>query len=303
MSVLSSLIPVFTLIMLGFFLRTFFFRGEEFWKPLEKITYYVLFPALLISTIAETHIDWPLLMPVLAVTTASILTIAVLLLVLRPRIPTDGPGFSSIFQGSIRYNTFVGLSAAAPLYGNEGIAQLAVIVAFMVPLVNVLSVYVLSRYASQTPFSVAKVLSEILVNPLVLSSVAGIILSIASLPVPGFLAPTLAALNRASLPIGLITVGAGLNMAAVSEGKIPIGIGNAVKLLFFPLLVWAGCTLADVPNPTLSVAVLFASLPTASSAYILARFLGGDHELMAGIITSQTLMAFLTLPLTLVIFR
>ncbi|HSW63536.1 MAG TPA: AEC family transporter [Dissulfurispiraceae bacterium] len=298
-TVLWSLLPIFALIAGGFLLRAAFIRSETLWRLVEKSAYYVLFPSLLIVTLSRLRFDAGTLAPLLAITTAALLIVAAFLLVFRLRLPFDGPAFSSVFQGAIRYNTYVGLSAASAVYGEPGIALMALLAAAMIPTVNILSVYVLSRFASQNGFSWQTVTGGLVKNPLILSALTGLSLSVFELQLPGMVADILGALGKASLPLGLLAVGAGLNLTSISGHARSIALGSVLKLIVLPTLVWVMGMLAGIDYAPLTVAVLYSSLPTASSAFILARELGGDHSLMASIITVQTMLAFLTMPVIL----
>ncbi|HMK43765.1 MAG TPA: AEC family transporter [Dissulfurispiraceae bacterium] len=302
-SLIGALSPVFLLIVLGFLLRRTIFRKAEFWHPIENLAYYVLFPALFLSTLSKTPFAVEELAPLLLVIAGAIVMISCLLLSVRGIFLKNGPSFSSVFQGAIRYNTYVGMSAAGALYGQAGVALLAVIAAFMVPLVNVLSVYVLTRHASRRPFSRGIIVKEILGNPLIISSFCGLALGFLRMPFPAVVEQGLDALGKASLPLGLLAVGAGLELGAIPANRSAMFLGSGLKLCLFPVLVWAGLRIAGIQPHTAAVAILYAALPTASSAFILARALGGDYRLMAGLISFQTLLAFATMPLMLLFLQ
>jgi hypothetical protein len=302
-SIVSGLLPVFVLIFLGTGLRKYFFKDEAFWRPLEQLAYYVLFPALLISNISEATVDWARIGPVLAVLIGSLVIVALVLLVVRRCLGTDGPGFTSVFQGAIRFNSYVGLSVAGALHGKEGIAFLSVIMAFMIPLINLFSVSALTRYARSATPTPASFLRDLALNPLILGSLAGLAMSLAHVPPPPLLRQALEILGKATLPLGLLAVGAGLRRSALTDNGVAQAGSAGLKLLLFPLLGWAGSRAAGLDQFATSVVVMFTSLPTATSAFILARCMGGDYRLMAGIITTQTVAAAVTLPLVLMLLR
>jgi hypothetical protein len=302
-SVISGLLPVFIMIFLGTALRRFFFRDDGFWRPLEQLTYYVLFPSLLVSQISGATVDWVRVGPVLAVLTGALCLIALFLLVVRKPLGTDGPAFTSVFQGALRFNSYVGLSAAAVLHGTEGIAFLSVIMAFMIHLINLFCVSVLTRYARSATPSPGSFFRDLGLNPLILGSLIGLALSLARLPPPHLVAQTLDILGRTSLPLGLLTVGAGLSRSALTTTGGAMITSAGLKLVAFPLIGWAGSRLLGLDQLATSMVLMFAGLPTATSAFILARCMGGDYRLMAGIITTQTVAAVATLPLVLTLLK
>jgi malonate transporter len=294
-----ALAPVFALIALGFLLKTFIFRSEAFWEPVEKLTYYVLFPALLVVSMAQARVSGPIVVPAVCILAAVMLAVFALLTALRPALRLDGAAFSSVVQGSVRFNTYVGLAAAAALYGRPGTALLAMVLALMIPMSNVLSVVALTRHAGAGAPSLGGTLAELAVNPLIIASVIGLALSLTATPLPPFAAPVLDSLGRAALALGLLAVGAGLNLGSIASGGVALVLSTVLKLIVSPLLAWAGCRLIGLDPLATSIAVLFAALPPAPSAFVLARRLGGDHALMAGIITVHTILAAVSLPLVL----
>jgi predicted permease len=295
----AALAPVFALIALGFALRRLVFRSEAFWEPVEKLTYFVLFPALLVSSMAQARVAGPVIVPAVAVLAATMLAVAALLIVLRPALGLGGAAFSSVVQGSVRFNTYVGLAAASALYARPGVALLAVVLALMIPLANVLSVIVLIRHAGDGTSGWRGLVRELVTNPLIVASAVGLALSLSETPLPPPVAPVLEALGRASLALGLLAVGAGLSLGALAMGGVGLVASTALKLVLSPLLAYALCRLLGLEPLATAIAVLFAALPPAPSAFVLARRLGGDSGLMAAIITLHTVVAALSLPLIL----
>lgn len=295
----AALAPVFALIALGFALRRLVFRSEAFWEPVEKLTYFVLFPALLVSSMAQARVAGPVIVPTVAVLAATMLAVAALLVVLRPALGLGGAAFSSVVQGSVRFNTYVGLAAASALYARPGVALLAVVLALMIPLANILSVIVLIRHAGDGASGWRGLVRELVTNPLIVASAVGLALSLSETPLPPPVAPVLETLGRASLALGLLAVGAGLSLGALAMGGVGLVASTALKLVLSPLLAYALCRLLGLEPLATAIAGLFAALPPAPSAFVLARRLGGDSGLMAAIITLHTVVAALSLPLIL----
>lgn len=229
----------------------------------------------------------------------STLVVAALVVALRPLMGLGGSAFTSVFQGSIRFNNYVGVTAAAGLFGPQGIALAAVCNAAIVPTVNVLCVLVLARHGSAR-LSGAGILRQIAANPLIVGSLAGILAQALGLTLPPGIEPALRTLGAASLPLGLLCVGAALDFREVRRWTGPIASSSAMKFLAMPLATLAFAMLFGLEGPALTTALLFQTLPTASSAYIMARQLGGDAPLMAGITALQTVLALVAIPVVLI---
>lgn len=296
-SVTLAVLPVFLLIFLGTFLFQRGWFGSDFWRDAERLTYFALFPALIVRTLATAELNWGEVLPMVLAIDGSILVVTMIALALRPLLKIGGPQTGAFVQGVVRMNTYVGLAVSFALFGEEGLAQAAVAVAAIVPLVNLLSVSVLVRWGEPRGGAGIGLWRLLATNPLILACVAGIGMNISGVGLPPILGPTLEILGRAALALGLLAVGAGLDPQAVRESGRLLGVSVVLKLLLLPALTWLGCLGLGVDGISLAVAVLFNALPTATSAYILARQLGGDHRLMAAIITAQTALSMLTIPL------
>ncbi len=299
-AMLSSLIAVFLVIATGWVLKVRGTVSPAHWLGVERLTYQVLFPAVVIHTLAVADLGR---LPVLAMGMSlvlAILTVAGLLLALRPlllRAGIGGPAFTSIFQGSVRWNTFIALALAAGLQGRDGTTLMAIAVASMIPLLNVLCVVVLARYANGRPMSASATVRSIAFNPFIWSSAVGLVLNQLQWMLPMAVVTYLDVMGRAALGVGLLVVGAGLDLRSLARPRLPHAIAIGIKLVIMPLLAWTFARHLGLTGPALTMTVIAASVPTATAAYFLARDLGGDAPLMAEITTLQTLLALGTLPL------
>ncbi|SFU93201.1 AEC family transporter [Halomonas korlensis] len=297
--VASALGPLFLLILLGALLGWARQPGGDFWPSMERLIYFLLFPAMLVATLASADVSQ---VPVarLALALLGTLTLfAGLLWGLRRYLGLEAAAFTSVFQGALRFNTYVGVAGAAALHGHAGATVAAVAVALMVPVINVLCVTSFIAAGTLGSSSLARSFAALSRNPLILACLIGIGLNLSGIGLPGWSGEAVALLGRAALPLGLVAVGVALRPAALMRLDRGVWAANLVKLVLVPATVLVLALLLDLDPVSRDVALLFAALPTATSAYILARQLGGDAELMAALITGQTLLAMGTLPLWL----
>lgn len=298
-SISNALGPLFLLILLGLVLQRLNIPGGDFWPRLERLVYTLLFPAMLVSTLAQADMHSVPAGRLALVLLGSMLFFGGLLWGLRQRLTLSAASFTSVFQGSLRFNTYVGVAGAAALHGSAGTTVAAVAVALMVPVVNVICV---SGFVAAGTLGKAGLRASVVAlsrNPLILACLLGIALNLSGVGLPGWSEPAVTLLGRAALPLGLVAVGVALRPAALLRRDIGVWMANTVKLVVMPALVLVLGHAVGLDPVSRDVALLFAALPTATSAYILARQLGGDAELMAALITSQTLLAMLSLPLWL----
>lgn len=297
--IISALIPVFLIIALGWVIRRIGFPDAAFWAPMERLIYFILFPCLLVQTLGTAELAGIDILPMGAALLSAIFIMTVGLSAARPRLNLSGAEYSSLFQGAVRWNGFVGIAAASSLYGAAGVTLMAIAIAFMVPAVNLLSIYVLNRYAGAEPASLRAALVAVIRNPLILACIAGIALNLSGIGLAPPIDDTLDVLGGAALPLGLLAVGAALDVSHARQFLGTIALGAGLKMLGMPLLAATTTWAFGVEGITRDIAILCASVPGATSAYILARQLGGDAPMMAGLITATTLAALITMPLVL----
>ncbi|MBV1942393.1 AEC family transporter [Streptomyces sp. BV286] len=293
---LKALIPVVLLTGLGFVVKRWMIRGESFWSGAESLGYRVLLPALFLHSLAtaDTH-ELPV-RALTAVLVASTVVVAALVIALRPLMRLPGDGFTSVFQGSIRFNNYIGVTIASGLYGTQGVAMAAVCNAAIVPTANVLCVLVFARFGGAR-LSLTGVARQLAANPLILACAAGGLLRTLNLGLPPGIEPALQSLGAASMPLGLLCIGAALRFGRARAWTGPILTSSAMKFVLMPTVTYLLALPLGLGASALLVAVLFQALPTASSSYIMARQLGGDAPMMAGITAAQTLMGIAAVPL------
>lgn len=298
-TLLLALGPIALLIAIGALLRRRRFLADTFWPQAERLGYYVLLPSLFLHGLATAKLDGLPIAPMVATLVCSTVVVALILIVIRNCLAIDDPAFTSVFQGGVRFNNYVGVSAAAGIFGTQGIALAAVANAAIVPTVNVLCILVFARFGSQGRLSLKKVTWQLAMNPLVLACMAGIALQVSEMGLPPIIEPVLKTLGTASLPLGLLCVGAALDFSAARNWLNPVGTSSVAKFGLMPLATLGACHAFGLSGQAAIAALLFQTLPTASSSYIMARQLGGDAPLMAGIVATQTLLAAIALPISL----
>lgn len=293
--ILAALLPVFLLILLGFLFRRADFPGGAFWSLIDRFSYFVLFPSLLVKELALADLGNFNPVPLIGALMIGTYGVAAAAWILKGRLAVDGPSFTSIFQGAVRFNTFAGLGATSSLYGGAGVAFFALAVAVMVPQINVLCVTILNRHAASPQSGWWAQFQLFARNPLIIACLIGIALNTSGLRLPTIVIPVFDALGRAGLAFGLMGVGAALDLSALRRTGVPLATACLLKLIAYPLLIALGCWLFDVTGLARSVAILWSALPTAPAAYILARQMGGNAELAAAAITVTTIGAGFTI--------
>ncbi|UCE32276.1 MAG: AEC family transporter [Burkholderiales bacterium] len=298
MNTLALLFPDVALIALGIALKRFSGWSDAAWDGLERLVYYVLFPALLFGSILKARfLDGPAL-PMLGVGLASIGVGIAIGYAARPVLGPPERLFASGVQCAFRFNTYIALGLSQRLAGLEGLALCSVLVGVVVPILNVAAVFPLARHSG------SGLLRELARNPLVLATLSGLLGNFAGLSLPEPVDAAFQRLGAAAIAIGLLCVGAGLHLGRRRTGgesaraarRLTVWF-TATKLLAMPLtalVVGRLIGLAPLPH---QIVLMFASMPTAPAAYVLASRMGGDGPFVAWLISVSMIGALFALPL------
>ncbi len=295
--VLLTIWPLFALICLGYLLAKRGFPRPDFWDAAEKLTYFILFPALLVRSLSNAPVRDPEILKLGGAAVVSILLAVAAMALARRARPLGAARFGPAVQGVIRFNTYLGLAITAALAGDPGLERAAVYLAIAVPVVNVISIIALTEgNPLRRP---GLLINSILRNPLILACLAGIALSLTGIGLPYGSDALFAMLGQGSLPLGLLCVGAALQPKALRRALGALGAVTAARLLAMPLLAWVVAHLFGLGQVETLVLVIFCGIPTATASYVLTQQLKGDGTFMAGIVTGQTAVAVLTLPVVI----
>lgn len=290
---LFLLLPDLLLILVGFSLCRYTPLDRPVWESAEKLVYYLLFPALLFNSIVRTPLDPAQTLSLGGSGLAVVLAGVALAYALKRWPGVNQQDHASGAQVAFRFNSYVGLALAERLLGAPGVAWIALLIAFCVPVCNVAAVWPLARHGGH---GFARELAR---NPLIVATVAGLLANLAGLRLPEAAAVSLHRIGSAALPIGLMAVGAGLRFGALKDA--PWLAAGLLSIRHAVLPIWAMLLASAVGLPAQQrlLLVCFAALPTASSAYVLAARMGGNGPLVAGLVTMSTLLGMVTLPLWL----
>lgn len=283
------LFPDFALIALGYLLRRYWL-GAPHWVTVEKLVYYVLFPCLLFFSVASSPLGSGSVGYFALGAPAIILATFLLGWAVRPLTKMSRIDLAAGAQTAYRFNTYIGLALASRLAGQEGVANLAILVALGVPLCNVLAVGTMSRGKKSA------ILVEIAKNPLIIGTTFGIVAKLAGLQVPEPVMLSLERLAQAAVSLGLLAVGAGLVFSGLRGHILPSVWWLGIKLLVSPLLAIGYAQVFELSPLQAQILLVFCSIPSASSAYILASRMGGNAALVACLISLSTVLAAISIP-------
>ncbi|MBQ0960654.1 AEC family transporter [Ideonella sp. 4Y11] len=293
MSQVLLLLPDFLLIVAGYLVCRHTALDRPVWDGVERLVYWLLFPVLLFVAILRQPLQAGEMLSFAGCGLAVVGLGIALAYALGHLQGVDALTHASGAQTAFRFNSYVGLAMAERLGGVQAVAWIALLIALCVPVCNVAAVWPLARRSGQH-FG-----RELARNPLIVATVAGLLCNLAGLRLPEPLNITLTRVGSAALPLGLMAVGAGLQMGALRDAPRLAAAFLGIRHLLLPLWAITLVITAGLPSAQQSVVVAFAALPTASSAYVLATRMGGHGGFVAGLVSLSTLIAMLGLPLAL----
>ncbi|WP_177192852.1 MULTISPECIES: AEC family transporter [Variovorax] len=295
------LFPDFSLIAIGWLLCRYTALDRRVWDQVESLVYYFLFPVLLFHSIVRSPLDFgatsSLLTAGVGVGACGIAMAYALPFIPGLRTHIDRRDHAASAQVAFRFNSFICLALAERLAGAEGLLLIAVLIGVCVPIFNIAAVWPMTRHA-QTGF-----VRQLVRNPLIVATVAGLLANVLGLTVPAWATPTLTRIGAASLALGLLAAGAGMKFSTLGAGKVLAVSVLAIRHLFLPLVAWGLALWLRLDATHAAVLMAFSAVPTASSAYVLAARMGYNGPYVAGLVTLSTLLGVVSLPFALALPR
>jgi malonate transporter and related proteins len=290
------LFPDFALIVCGYLICRYTQLGRPLWEQVESLVYYVLFPVLLFHAISRSPLDWGAASS-LVVATLVLAACGVMLAYAVAKLPSVVQmDFACSAQVGFRFNSYIALALAERLGGQQGLLLIAVIIGVCVPVINIAAVWPMARQSGQ---GFGKALVK---NPLIIGTVSGLIANMLGISVPSFAEPAVVRMGQASLALGLMAAGAGLQIGQIFDTASRVRTGVAlltIRHLLLPLIAIALVKIFGLDATQATVLLMFSALPTASSCYVLATRMGFDGAFVAGLVTLSTALGILSLPFAL----
>jgi malonate transporter len=301
MNFAQLLFPDFSLILCGWLVCRYTALNRTVWEQVEALVYYFLFPVLLFQSIVRSPLDLGAASSLIA---AGLLMglVGIALAYSLPHLPwlgrhIDRRDHAASAQVAFRFNSFIALALAERVAGPQGLLLVAVLIGVCVPLFNVAAVWPMARHA-KTGFGKA-----LLRNPLIIGTASGLAANLLGFSIPPWLEPTVSRIGAASLALGLMAAGAGMQFARLAQGKVLAVAVLAIRHCILPLVACVLARLLRLDAAQTAALLAFSALPTASSAYVLAARMGYNGAYVAGLVTLSTLLGVLSLPFALGLLR
>jgi len=295
------LLPDFSLILCGYLVCRFTALNRKVWEPVEALVYYFLFPVLLFNSIVKT----PLNLAEASGLVGAALALGVCAIGLAYSLPhwpvlgrrLDVRLHAASAQVGFRFNSFIALALADKVAGPAGLTMIAMIIGVCVPLFNVGAVWPMARHANKG------FVRELVRNPLIIATASGLIANLLGFSMPNWLEPTVNRIGQASLALGLMAAGAGMQFGTMAQAKTLSTLILCVKHLAMPVMALGMALLFRLDPAQTTVLLMFSAVPTASSCYVLAARMGYNGPYVAGLVTLSTVLGMASLPFALGVLR
>ncbi|SFS44457.1 AEC family transporter [Brevundimonas viscosa] len=299
---LAGIVPVFAMIALGWGLKQVRFLADDGWRAVERLTYFVFYPAFLVPAVWGADFSAGTAGPVALSTIGVSLLVVALTILAKPALRLPDPSFTSVFQGVVRWNGFVFLPVATAVFGPAGLGTAAVAFGVLAPALNVMCVLALARWGAGQGGGWRLALHSLGRNPIIWACAIGAVLNLAGLPTHPMLDGVFELMGPGAIALGLITAGAGLSFRYAAARPVTIATVAAIKLLVLPVAMFWLCGWLGGDRTAQGVALLAGAAPGAAASYVLARQMGGDAPLVAGVVAFTTVASAATIPLLLGLF-
>ncbi|MEI8029272.1 MAG: AEC family transporter [Comamonadaceae bacterium] len=301
MNFAQLLFPDFSLILCGYLVCRYTALNRTVWEQVETLVYFFLFPVLLFHSIVKSPLDIAATSSLIGAGWAMGLT-GIMLAYSLPYLPWLGRHITrrdhaASAQIAFRFNSFVGLALADRLAGPQGLLLIAVLIGVCVPLFNVGAVWPMARHAQRG------LLRELTRNPLIIGTASGLAANLLGFTLPIWLEPSISRIGAASLALGLMAAGAGMQFGALGRAKVLAVALLTIRHFLLPLVAFGFSKLFHLDPVQTTVLLAFSALPTASSCYVLAARMGYDGAYVAGLVTLSTLLGMASLPFALGFLR
>ncbi len=307
--IINGIVPVFLLIALGYGLKKSNFLPMTAWPPISSFAVYVLYPGWLIPAVWHADLTGLSTGPVSFGVLGAVAVATIVGFSLKPVLKLSGPTFTSVFQGLMRFNSFVFVPVAAAIFGPKATGIAGVAISALIPASNMVCILVLAQWGEpeanpenparqpdRSPLGMAKTL---VTNPIFASCLIGLLLNMMHAPSLPLIDKPLTMLGEAAIPTGLILAGAGLSFSYIVRKPFLVTLVSLFKVVVMPILAYAICRLMGGNTLAQGVALACGAAPCAAAAYVQARHMGGDAPLMAGIVALTTTISAVSMPLLL----
>ncbi len=295
-NVIEIVLPVFLIIGLGYGIRRQGLVDDHFFMQANRLVYYICLPLLLIYKIGTADFSANFNVKLVIATSAAVGCCFLISYLYGKVRQYPAPIHGAFCQGSFRGNlAYIGLAIVYNGYGDIGLTRAGILIGFLVPVLNFFSILALTLPLQQDngnnqekKYHGKEIVKQIIINPLILASLAGLLWSFFNLPMPTILDRTLNIATGMTLPLALLSIGGSFSLKNVRGDLWKAALATTMKLILLPLITTALMLLFGISGLDFAIGLLMAGAPTAVATYIMACQMGANGELAGTIVVMAT---------------
>jgi len=295
--ILTTIVPIFAIILLGWVSHLRGFIPKDFIGPANSLVFYMAIPAMVFNAVAKAslkaHFDITVLILTLCALVAGFAAAWGLGALKGIKGGELGTYIQSGFHGNLGY---IGLAVAYYYMGEEGFVKTSILIGFVMIAQNLLAVTALtvnSNSRSEKHGGKA-VLRKIAGNPVIASAMAGIVFSLAEIPVPLVVERSLDILSGLALPMALLIIGGSISFDLIREKLQPVLTTMGLKLVLLPGMAYGLYRIFGLPSQDFLPGLILLASPAATISYVMAKEMGGDPDFAVASISASTLLSSVT---------
>lgn len=299
----NIIFPLFLLMVLGYFLKAVGMLDKTTLKKMNSIIFKAFLPCLIFYNVYTSEISDMFDKRLIIFSVASVVISFLVLIAVIPLIEKDNKKRGVIIQGIFRSNFVIfGIPLSMALYGDGIVGSAAVLIAIVVPVFNFLAVLSLEIFRGGRP-DMVKILKGIVTNPLILSSLIGLLAMAVGLKLPSTLEKAIGDVSKITTPLTLIVLGGSLDFGKIGGNAKQLAVSVIGRLVIVPCVFLPAAVYFGFRNAELAILLSLFASPTAVSSFTMAQQMGGDDELAGQIVVFNTTLCVITVFLWIFILK
>jgi predicted permease len=306
-NIFDTILPIFLLLTIGKIMKTYWLTSSEFWRGMEKFSYFILFPSAIFNYIVHADLNSRQVLGVVSILILASSIVLCGLWLYKKHYAINGKVFTSMVQGSIRYNNYMFFGIGSMLYKDEGLSMMAIVALYLIVFTNVVSILAFNIFVEKDSEgdyfeNMVALIKKFTLNPMICASLLALTFNQCEIKIGASLTNLLKNLSSSALSVGIITVGSGLVLSFRTKEQLnSIVVSATSKLFVLPIITYLLLTMFKIDGMLKEIALLHSCMPCATTSYVLSKQLNGDYELMASIITVTTIFSVLSLSILMYI--
>lgn len=299
----SVVFPLFCMMALGYFLRAIKIFNDDFLKQLNNVCFKVFLPMVLFANIYKSDFKTMFSVKLIAFALSSIALAFIILMVIVPFFEKNNLNRGVIVQGVFRSNFILfGIPIAASLYGNNNTSVTAILLAFVIPLFNLLSIISFEIFLGKK-FNALTIIKEVCKNPLIIGSALAFVFVIAKLKMPDIVEQTVFDIAGVTTPLALIILGGSFKFKSIAKYLKPLIFSVLGKIVIMPLVFIPISICLGFRNLELAALLGMFASPTAVSTFTMAQSVEANEELAGQIVVIDSILSVITIFIWITILK